>query len=536
MKNKIVYLIATVFLAVSLFSPMAAFAATSEDVTSAAASSAASTSSASEETLNKVAGETDTDKQLSGKKGSEKDLLPRSDEQKPKNNDAEKTTVTNGEATSSNVKSYYAKNIGLADVTLLQDSFYYDGMPKTPEVSVSYYGDKLTKDKDYYIEYQNNTDAGEASVTVRGKGDYSGSTTEYFYIYYDENDIAVTLEHNSYTYDEKPIKPDVTVRLKSTGNDITDECRISYSNNLNAGTAYVIAKSKKYYKYDDDFYNDDMTGVYFKSNVEKAFTIKPLKITSCSLTNDRYHYNGKRKTPTIIDFSDCCWIYYYKKNKDYTAKYLTNCTSIGKHKVRYTFKGNYTGSVTKSFKILPSAPKVKSKNKKGKSVTIYWKKVKGATGYKVYKDGKLYKTTKKTSIRLTAKKNKSYISYYVESYKKNLGTSWNSSGHNAVFGQPRTSISLSRPDWGEIKVKIKNYDNQYYHNYQFQVSNNKKFSNKGRNYVTSSKRSNYYYKTFTWTGFSSGERGYFRVRQYWYTSSGKLKVGKWSAVKSIKAY
>ena len=247
MKNKIVYLIAAVFLAVSLFSPMAAFAGTSEDVTSAAASSAASTSSASEETLNKVAGETDADKQLSGKNGSEKDLLPRSEEQTPKNNDAEKTAATNGEATSSDVKSYYAKNIGLADVTLLQDSFYYDGMPKTPKVSVSYYGDKLTKDKDYYIEYQNNTDAGEASVTVRGKGDYSGSTTEYFYIYYDENDIAVTLEHNSYTYDEKPIKPDVTVRLKSTGNDITDECRISYSNNLNAGTAYVIAKSKKYY-------------------------------------------------------------------------------------------------------------------------------------------------------------------------------------------------------------------------------------------------------------------------------------------------
>ncbi len=531
MKKKIVYLIATVFLAVSLVSPVAAFAEAGNT-----ADGGASVNNESRAGSDNDADKVPAGSELGGQAAVKGDTDVRSGEQKTQSKEDETSTTINNKVANKDAKSYYSKNIRYADVTLSQESFYYDGISKNPEISVTYYGDELIRDQDYYLEYQNNIDAGEASVTVRGKGGYSGSITKYFYIYYDENDIAVTLEHNSYTYDEEPIEPDVTVKLNSTGKDITDDCRISYSDNLNAGTAYVTVKSEKYYKYDDDFYNDDMTGVYFKSSVKKAFTIKPLKITSCDLNNNIYHYNGKRKTPTIIDFGDDCWIYYYKKNKDYTVKYLTNCKSIGKHKIKYTFKGNYTGSVTKSFKIMPSAPKVKSKNKKGKSVTIYWKKVKGATGYKIYKDGKLYKTTKKTSIRLTAKKNKSYIDYCVESYKKGLGMSncWNY--HAAVFGQPRTSISLSRPDWGEIKVKIKNYDNQYYHNYQFQVSNNKKFSNKGRNYMTSCKRSDYGYKSFTWTGFSSGERGYFRVRQYWRTSSGKLKVGKWSAVKSIKAY
>ena len=534
MKKRIVCLITTVFMVASIVSPVTAFAEAGH-MAGSTASINNERSAGTDDDADKVPAGSTPGGHTAGKRDSVTDIQAKSSEQKAQSKEDETSTTINNKVADKDTKSYYSKNIRYADVTLSQESFYYDGIQKNPEVSVAYYGDELIRDQDYYLEYWNNTDAGEASVTVRGKGGYSGSITKYFYIYYDENDIDVTLEHNSYTYDEEPIEPDVTVKLKSTGKDITDDCRISYSDNLNAGTAYVIVKSEKYYKYDDDFYNDDMTGVYFKSNVKKAFTINPKKITSCYLKNNIYHYNGNRKTPSIIDF-DGCWVYNYKKNKDYTVTYLTNCKSIGKHKIRYTFKGNYTGSVTKSFKIRPSAPKVKSKNKKGKSVTIYWKKVKGATGYKVYKDGKLYKTTKKTSIRLTAKKNRSYIEYCVESYKKGLGMSncWNY--HTAVFSQPRTSISLSRPDWGEVKVKIKNYDNQYYHNYQFQVSNNRKFSNKGRNYVTSCKKSDYYYKTFTWTGFSSGERGYFRVRQYWRTSSGKLKVGKWSAVKSIKAY
>ena len=535
MKKKIIYLITTVFLVVSLVSPVAAFAEDgkiSEGTTPVNNES----SGVSDNETDKVTAGSGTSGQTAGKRDKGIDIRAKSNEQKTQSNEAEKSNATNSKVANNDVKRYYSKNISSADMRLSQESFYYDGVPKTPEVSVTYYGDELIRDQDYYLEYQNNTDAGEASVTVRGKGDYSGSITEYFYIYYDENDIAVTLEHNSYTYDEEPIEPDVTVKLKSTGKNITDDCRISYSNNLNAGTAYVTVKSEKYYRHDDDFYNDDMTGVYFRSSVEKTFTIKPLKITSCDLNNNIYHYNGKRKTPTIIDFGDDCWIYYYKKNKDYTVKYLTNCKSIGKHKIKYTFKGNFTGSVTKSFKIMPPAPKVKLKNKKGRSVTIYWKKVKGATGYKIYKDGKLYKTTKKTSVRLTAKKNKSYIDYYVESYRKNLGISNGFKLHSAVFSQPRTSISLSRPDWGEVKVKIKNYDNQYYHNYQFQISNNKKFKNNGKNYVASYKVYNYMYKHMTWENIPSGKRRYFRVRQFWHTSSGKLKVGKWSDVKSIVAY
>ena len=461
MKKKIVYLIATVFLAVSLVSPVAAFAEAGNT-----ADGGASVNNESRAGSDNDADKVPAGSESGGQTAVKSDTDVRSGEQKAQSSKAE----------NNDVESYYAKSISYADVTLSQDSFYYDGMPKTPEVSVSYSGNKLTKGKDYYLEYMNNVDAGEARVIVYGKGDYGGSITEYFYIYYDENDIDVILEKNSYTFQgvSIKIKPDATVRLKSTGENITGKCGFSYSDNINAGTAYVIVKSEKYYRHYD---YSDKTGVYFKDSVKKAFTIKPLKIKSAYLSDEVYHYNGKKKTPALVNYHDE-YMYYYKKNKEYTVKYLTNCKSVGKHKIKYTFRGNYTGSVTKSFKILPSAPKVKSKNKKGKSVTIYWKKVKGATGYKVYKDGKLYKTTKKTSIRLTAKKNRSYLSYYVESYKKNLGTSYNGSYHEVVFGQPRTSISLSRPDWGEIKVKIKNYDNQYYHNYQFQVSNNKKFSNK----------------------------------------------------------
>ena len=62
------------------------------------------------------------------------------------------------------------------------DSLVYTGKALTPEVKVTYNGAELTEDKDYTVSYADNTNAGTATVTVDGKGNYEGTKTVNFNI------------------------------------------------------------------------------------------------------------------------------------------------------------------------------------------------------------------------------------------------------------------------------------------------------------------------------------------------------------------
>ena len=64
-------------------------------------------------------------------------------------------------------------------------SYIYDGNAKEPSgenVTVTLDGEPLTENTDYTLSYENNTDAGEATVKVSGKGNYSGIVTGTFQI------------------------------------------------------------------------------------------------------------------------------------------------------------------------------------------------------------------------------------------------------------------------------------------------------------------------------------------------------------------
>ena len=67
------------------------------------------------------------------------------------------------------------------DVTLTDNSFVYDGTARQAGVRASYTASAggtaqmLTQDTDYTLAYRGHTDAGTATVTVTGKGNYTGS-------------------------------------------------------------------------------------------------------------------------------------------------------------------------------------------------------------------------------------------------------------------------------------------------------------------------------------------------------------------------
>ena len=89
---------------------------------------------------------------------------------------------------------------------------------------------------------------------------------------------------------------------------------------------------------------------------------------------------------------------------DYTLSYKNN-TKPGTATVIITGKGNYTGTKTLTFKIVPKKVKVTSK-KSGSQAVLSWKKSAGAAGYEIYSsvDGaKFKKLTTTKALKYTAK-------------------------------------------------------------------------------------------------------------------------------------
>ena len=66
--------------------------------------------------------------------------------------------------------------------SLKYDSVNYDGTGKCPEVTVEKSGQILTKDLDYTVDYRNNLNAGEATVSIKGAGNYFGTVEKKFTI------------------------------------------------------------------------------------------------------------------------------------------------------------------------------------------------------------------------------------------------------------------------------------------------------------------------------------------------------------------
>ena len=138
---------------------------------------------------------------------------------------------------------------------------------------------------------------------------------------------------------------------------------------------------------------------------------------SITLSNTRYIYNGKVQKPQVT-----------VKNakgeviKGYTVKYAGNCKNVGKYKVTLTFKGDYNGTKTKTFKIAPKSVTVKSLKAVKKRFDVKWsKQTTQVTGYQVqYSTDKNFvkavknkKITKNSVVTKTVKNLKSKKVYYV---------------------------------------------------------------------------------------------------------------------------
>lgn len=272
------------------------------------------------------------------------------------------TIVGKGNYTGVVTKLFEIKALPLPEPQLAQTEFTYSGKEIKPEIIITNGEKVLSEGTDYIVEYADNVNAGTAKAVIVGKGSYSGTFVKQFTV----KTKAVPkpkLGETSYTYDGTAKKPSVTVKdgdsLLTEGRDYT----VAYSANVNAGTATVTVTGKGNYG----------------ETAKQTFTISRRPISNVALSTSKYIYDGKVKTPvvTVTDGNKTLM-----EGAAYTVSYSNN-KKVGTASVKITGKGNYTGTVTKTFVINPAKQTVQKLETRYKGFYVDWAQKGSATGYEI---------------------------------------------------------------------------------------------------------------------------------------------------------
>lgn len=247
--------------------------------------------------------------------------------------------------TGSREVSIRAKDVANCSIGDIADETY-DGKARVPEPVVSDGGKTLVKGTDYTVSYSNNTNAGTATVTVTGKGNYTGNKSRTFVIRPLTLQTASSgangfVRPGSVVYSGKVQNPDISVVL-GAGTVLLKEGAdyvISGNTGVEAGMAKVSVTGKGNY-----------TGTVSVSYPVTAFPMDGHG-EKMILENEEMCYTGSMLCPgvTIRDTHGNV----LEEGKDYSLQY-TDAVNVGTAKVKAVFQGNYSGSITKSFYISPA--------------------------------------------------------------------------------------------------------------------------------------------------------------------------------------
>lgn len=267
-----------------------------------------------------------------------------------------------------------------------------------------------------------------------------------------------------------------------------------------------------------------------ESNVDLLYTLAK-KIENTTVTGIKdLEYTGKELTQdiTVKDGNETL-----VNGTDYEVSYANN-TKPGKATVTITGKGNYAGTITKTFIIRPTQVKsVKVKSQETNSVTINWSAVNGVTGYKVYvfdysKNKYQYAgKTKDTSFEVKKLKVSTTYKFKVRAYVNVDGTQY--------FGKYSTYLkSSTRPNTPKVKLNSKK------RKVIFDVKKDSKTTGY-KIYMSTSKNGKYArirtldknVTSYTKKGLKANKTYYFKIRAY-RTVNGQQIFSNYTEVLSIK--
>ena len=229
----------------------------------------------------------------------------------------------------------------------------YSGKEQTPTPTVTVNGTELVKDKDYKISYGNNVNAGSnASITIEGIGDYFASATRYFTInrLYIHNASIASIANQQYTGSALEPKLQVSYGGRQLVENV--DYTVRYSNNVEVGTATATITGKgNYLSTKSTTFTIEKKPDGSSGNTGSGGSTEPTKTsignaTVSGIANQTYTGKALTPKPTVKVGSTTL-----REGTDYTLSYKNN-VNAGTASVIVTGKGNYTGTVTRTFTII----------------------------------------------------------------------------------------------------------------------------------------------------------------------------------------
>ena len=281
--------------------------------------------------------------------------------------DAQGNVVVKIPAAADGGTAIFINNVASSDTDpdAVSDNFWVDRIPAqiytgkaitipADQLNV-YFGQTLLKaGSDYTVKYSNNKDAGAATITIKGKGNYADQQTINFSILPKPVDAVDVVSDFKFvkanglqkptvvlTFNKKKLKSDtdyevVYYKLAEDGTRGTDALTIDKV--TEAGNYDIVVKGK-----------GNFTGEKAITNVSISDKFVEMKKTKITLDKTVYDYTGSAIKPTVkVTYSGNP----LTENEHYTVRFDAN-KNAGTAKVIIT--GNpakgYFGTVTKTFKI-----------------------------------------------------------------------------------------------------------------------------------------------------------------------------------------
>ena len=212
-------------------------------------------------------------------------------------------------------------------------SYVYTGQQIVPKVRITYLGVELRNHDDYELEFQNNTNAGEATVIVKGKGNYSG-----------QSNLNFTIRKATWPK-EKPKSTMLVNKSIKNSNEITLENGWSWQKpfDITSDKTQAVAVYKGTDK--NNFANMKLMVTITRGSETVKKNIAT--ISELRLERTEYVYDGQAKMPDVIAKDGETEL---SKGTDFNVQYQSNINA-GQASVVVTGINGYTGSRTLTFNI-----------------------------------------------------------------------------------------------------------------------------------------------------------------------------------------
>ena len=233
-----------------------------------------------------------------------------------------------------------SKGADLADAVITLDAteFTYNGGEIKPTVIVTVGGKTLTDGKDYTLTFANNVNAGTATVTVKGTGDYTGEATKEFTIVKADNTVTAAPTPNTLTYNGEAHNL-ISAGEAMYGTMVYSLDGAEYSETIPQGTDagdYTV-----YYKVVGDSNHND---------TEPAMVIVTINAKDISdgfiILGDALTYNGKEQTQKVEKVIPTGTA----PEATYTVS-GNKATNVGVYLLTVTGTGNFTGEAKIAYEI-----------------------------------------------------------------------------------------------------------------------------------------------------------------------------------------